>query len=799
MTFKNSFCTLSALTFLCATNALSADNTPRRFDFGPPDASALAARHLSVGTNSRFTPAVGYGWLDTANLQTRDRKTPDVARRDFVFSNQPHTFRIAGLKPGLYRLTIVCGDTDYGNHATRVRVGGEDWAALTPNAREWKTLVGTVQISGETLDVAFDSPTKPPQNWLVNSLTLEPATSPMKPQVTSEFIPVKVASRWDSALFTGDDPTKSLLADFRANTNKGAFVPTDLTRADYLKLIESEVDYWKTQQNAEGAIIDPYIKTEWQYSTPSYALASAAAVAWGGRTDLLESSAKAMDWSVTTLSERRAATHHEDFFAPLLAHALPLLKPLVAPARAARWESQIRGIDPYKIYRQPIGANNWNLVAASGEAGFQRLGLRPETNNYVDDSIAAQGIHFKTPYGLYLEGPMAYDAFPRLWVSDMIAHGYDGANAAELTEALRRGSITSLFLQSPWGELPAGGRSANHQWGEAEQCVIYEVFAAQALRNGDAKLASIYKRGAHLALTSMKRWVRPSGEMQIIKNWVDPAQRFAYEGYSNHSNYNLLPMGMLAIAYEQAETTGNIAEAPAPADVGGFVVNIEPLHKIVANAGGTYIEIDTSGDHHYDATGLIRIHAPGLSPQLGPSDSLVAEPSYNIPDTDRIPAATGVGIAWKDKAGNWHRMGELTGDNIKNWSLDNVKESPNRVSFDVIYQGDLLGVSRITESYVVTPGRVELTTKLADYNGPLRYQWPVLSDDGRTKSEINIENDIVSVSQDGGKTAQTFAAQGAAGVSVGDERYGNHNGWSRIATAEYPGGGAPTLVMAARK
>jgi hypothetical protein len=30
-----------------------------------------------------------------------------------------------------------------------------------------------------------------------------------------------------------------------------------------------------------------------------------------------------------------------------------------------------------------------------------------------------------------------------------------------------RGSLTSLLLQSPTGELPCGGRSAHHQWAGA--------------------------------------------------------------------------------------------------------------------------------------------------------------------------------------------------------------------------------------------------------------------------------------------------------------------------------------------
>src|SRR5205823_596275 len=144
---------------------------------------------------------------------------------------------------------------------------------------------------------------------------------------------------------------------------------------------------------------------------------------------------------------------------------------------------------------------------------------------------------------------------------------------------------------------PVGGRSAHHQWNEAEQCATYEIYAAKSLADGDAAMAGVFKRAAHLSLASIKRWVRPSGELWIVKNHVDPAQRHGYDGYSAHSQYNLLPMAMLAMAYEYAGTTEKVREQYAPAEVGGYVLDIgERFHKVFANAGGMYIELDTSAD-----------------------------------------------------------------------------------------------------------------------------------------------------------------------------------------------------------
>ncbi len=774
---------ITSLTLIAST----AYAVPVRLDFGTPE--FVETNHIAVAPQTRFSPTLGYGWSTGEGLLVRDRNVPDALRRDFVFGSKPATFRFAGLTPGLFKLTVVCGDMTYGNHVTRVKVAGatRPWPLLSPAVAEFQTLTATVQVTGATLDISLDGPEN---NWIVNAMSLEPATTAEDPKVTSQIF--AHASTWQTF---NDDPTKALLAQFRKAPAPRHFTSTGLQRSDYLQLIASEVDFWKTQQNADGAIIDPYRREEFQYSTPAFAHAAAALVTWHKRDDLLEPAARAMDWATKSLSERKAATAHEDFYAPMLAHALPLLKPRVAPLRAARWEAQISAFEPSKTYRAGPGSSNWNVVALAGEALFEQMGLRDPKNRYVESSLAGQGKHFGSPYGLYLEGPMAYDHFPRLWVADLLAHGYDGPYKNELSETLRRGAITSLFMQSPWGELPAGGRSAHHQWNEAEQCVTYEIYAARALREGDAALAGIYKRAAHLALASMRRWVRPSGEMQIVKNWVDPAQNHGFAGYSSHSQYNLLPMSMLAIAYEQSASTAGLSERAAPADVGGFAFEIAPLHKIFANAGGTYVEIDTAADHHYDATGLIRVHMPGISPQLGPSDSLVSQPSYRISGDKAARITSGIGVSWRGRDGMWHRLGELSRSQIQKSGVANVQATPGRVTFDVVYEGQFFGVTRITESYIVTPGRVEVFTRTEGYDGPLRLEWPVLADDGKTASLITIQGVTVGVSQDRGRSAQTFTAQGAQSVRVGQERYANHNGWARLASAEFPRGGPVRLVI----
>ena len=136
---------------------------------------------------------------------------------------------------------------------------------------------------------------------MINALVLEPTVDPEPVQVTYTDAPIP--STWGPILVT-PDPTAPLLDGHRARSAGSSVKPTELGRADYLRLIASEVDFWKTKQDANGAIIDPYRNREFQYSTPAFAHAAAALVTYAGRQDLLEAAALSLDWS--TRGTRRA-------------------------------------------------------------------------------------------------------------------------------------------------------------------------------------------------------------------------------------------------------------------------------------------------------------------------------------------------------------------------------------------------------------------------------------------------------------------------------------------------------------
>jgi hypothetical protein len=770
--------------------------TAWRLDFGN---GPLKGGYTQVLPQSNYSADRGFGWTSGGEkVSSRDRVGPDELLRDFVMGTEPATLRL-DMAPGTYTMRAIVADPQHGDHGLKLKVSGgkEDLPPMQPKSGEASSLTTQVEVTADAghLEIELSSTAK---NWILNGLTVDKGTTETKLQ--SEKIAVAdpnstgpaVKDTWEDTS-KWSDPMIAYVESFRKNQqNSKNFKPTGLSRKDYLVLTAGDVDFFKQHQDANGAIIDPYKKVEWQYSTPCFALAAAELVVHANRKDLLEPAAKAMDWACLTLSEKRAATAHEDFFPPQLAHALPLLKTLVAKERYDKWVKLLGGFNPWYVYRSSPGRGNWNVVALSGEFLLYKLGIRKDPS-FIENSLAGQGNVFSSHLGLYLEGPMAYDHFPRLWAADAMSNGYNLRHAEDLHNVLSRGAVTSLFMQSPAGELPLGGRSAHHQWNEAEQCVTYEIFAEEAKKNGDEAMAGAFKRAAHLGLKSIMRWRRPSGEMQIVKNWVDPAKRHGFEGYSAHSQYNLLPMAMLSIAWEHAEATEDVAEKPAPCDVGGFVLQTDGfLHKTFANAGGMYIELDTASDLHYDANGLMRIHKSGMNPQIGPSDTLLEHSWPQMPSGETTTSA--IGPEWTGTDGAQKRLGMFGGQAKLQVSVSEVEQSPEREHLLVKYDGQLSGPKTISEEYTVTPDQVKIVSSVEGADGMTAFTWPVLAFDGRTTAAIDVKEHTVTVSLDGTST-QTFTAAKASRVSVGETLFPNRNGWARLARAEFDSGGPMEVIV----
>jgi hypothetical protein len=591
-------------------------------------------------------------------------------------------------------------------------------------------------------------------------------------------------------------PPAALVSDFLAGLRRSTARPhaTGLSRDEYVRLIDGIATFFARFQDERGAIIDPYEKRERQYSTPAFALSVAVLCESKRNPGLLAAGVRAMVSACADLAGGKAADRHADFFTVLLLHADVVLRGLVPASTAAAWQRDLAAIVPEQVYvNQPASGrplNNWNLVAAAGEHLRCREGYG-RSEAWVEASLARQAEHF-TPAGMYRDpnDPMAYDHFARLWALGLVEERYTGAQAARLREWLERAAWASLFMQSPHGELPCGGRSAHHQWNEAEQAVTFETFARLYARRGERAAASAFKRAARLSVRSIGRWVRPSGELWVVKNRADPRLRHGYESYSFHSQYNLLTAAMLAIAWLRADN--RVSEGVCPADAGGFAFQIEPaFRKVFLNAAGTFVEIDTGADLHYNPTGIVRIHHAAVPPEVF-SDGVTALCDYQVPSK---PSATfALGPAWKDAGGRWHALAEHGRNDLQPAGFRLLAASRDRVDAEVVYRGALRGgASSVREHVVVDREGVFVEHSVEGDVRAVRQTCPFLVTDGSRESTVSVSARRASVARDGGR--MTFEAQGdGPALQRFDAAAACRNGFMDAAFAELPGRAARCRV-----
>jgi hypothetical protein len=245
-------------------------------------------------------------------------------------------------------------------------------------------------------------------------------------------------------------PNQQELSRIFATPTPASFKPTDVTRGAYLKLIASDVDFFKQCQDPAGAIIDPVSKGERQYSTPAFACATGLLVKEAGRADLLDPATRALTFALTALVEKRPADRHADFYIPLLIHAFRFLKDVVPAAQSARWTAQFEQIDPTTMYRADLRGMNWNIVSCSGELLRRHDGLvapaqRDAQMQYLEACLQGHLPAF-TSLGLHADPalPMAYDAFGRIWLEDVYADdAYNGTYSRQIGDFLRTGGLST--------------------------------------------------------------------------------------------------------------------------------------------------------------------------------------------------------------------------------------------------------------------------------------------------------------------------------------------------------------------
>ena len=145
--------------------------------------------------------------------------------------------------------------------------------------------------------------------------------------------------------------------------------PLNIPRDSYLDAVEGMVRVAQKFQDDEGAIIDPYLDREHQYSTPYYAIALGALIHADRAEDLLSSGIFAMDKALEDFAKGcdSIPDRHGEFYIAALAEAMELYHGHVSEDKYDQWLKLIATpVD--KIWKGwDKSLNNWRTYVMKGE------------------------------------------------------------------------------------------------------------------------------------------------------------------------------------------------------------------------------------------------------------------------------------------------------------------------------------------------------------------------------------------------------------------------------------------------
>jgi hypothetical protein len=609
----------------------------------------------------------------------------------------------------------------------------------------------------------------------------------------------------------GDFPLEGKVRQAIASPGPPGWNPTGVTRERYLDQMEAILMEAKDWVDAQGRVIDPFAKKETGQASPRFASPGAILLHFGRAPEIRDAVFRSMGYCCRVLPSGQAKENSPDFWMRELVTAYMALETVATPEQLRKWAEGLAAVEPERIYTRvsPDGTTlatlgNWAIYAAAGEAMREAAGLKPSAgaflwgNAFYDRYVGAQLGEF-TANGMYRDpgDPITYDVATRLQVACGLAFGYDGKHRSELEELLRRGGLTTLLFASPDGYCPYGGRSAAFNFREIILTALCEL-EARRYRTSDPRLAGAFKRQAHRSFLSVQRWLAELKPWRHIKNGFPPEAGHGLDSYGHYSVYSLLAASCLGLATVFADDT--IAETPCPAEIGGFAFELAPaFHKVFANCQGTYLEIDTAADPHYDATGLGCFTFEGVPLELGLGMPFAApmqkwgRPAISIASEFVQPATpVAIGPAWQSGE-RWISLASLVSKEgsaagvAPTSRLEVLEETPSAVEIRLSYAHDGMA---IVQDYRLERGSVAIKSQVSAEGKPvskLRFTVPLLVTDGGSRSRIAAPRDgLASVSYLG----HTYQVRHGPPVkaSLGEELYANRHGVYRSLVLETDGG-----------
>ncbi|HCE44399.1 MAG TPA: hypothetical protein DET40_12700 [Lentisphaeria bacterium] len=569
---------------------------------------------------------------------------------------------------------------------------------------------------------------------------------------------------------------------------------TGLSREYYLDLMEIIVRSAAGWVDEKGAVIDPYYKKEWAQTTPRFVSSASILLYFGRIPELKDIVHRAMTYSCRRLASGRGES--PDFWLRELVTAFVCLSKNADAKLVDEWRSTLAKIAPEKINKvvsidgsRLAELHNWAVYSAAGESMRESAGIKPEGadvlwgKKFFDKYISAQFRHFNS-FGMYRDpgDPITYDITTRLQLAAALWYGYDWKLRPLVDELLRRGGITTLFFVSPAGYAPFGGRSGQFNFQEGIISALCEIEAVR-YKKDDPRLAGAFKRQAHISAKSVERWLKDMTPLRHIKNAFRPESLHGIDEYGQYSVYSLFNASVFGLAALFADDT--IEETPCPVEIGGYVLEISPsFHKIFATCQNTHIEIDTSADTHYDATGLGRFQAKGFPAELALSMPFTSTPKFRM-DKKLVPdEMISICPAWQ-VSGKWISLASQS-EGLKH-SIEIVRESREQIEFIIRYV-HAASKSEITERYQLSQNKLSINSSVL-VNGikaeKVRFMVPLLATDGMNKSEIISKKNSVQVKYLGSSYGISF--DGKAKAEIIDREFANRNGIYKLLMLEAGG------------
>jgi len=401
------------------------------------------------------------------------------------------------------------------------------------------------------------------------------------------------------------------------------------------------------------------------------------------------------------------------------------------------WRNDLARINPYKTYSviasvPPERIGNWAAFGAVSEQLRKYADIGDESV-FIDNQIKSQTFSFDDN-GMYRDPdePMVYDTVTRLQLAIALYFGYDGENRKILEDELLKSADITLELQSVTGEIAYGGRSNQFLHCEAHFAALCEFYAAFFKKRGDLHKAGEFKNAARLAVEHIIPWLEED-TIHHIKNYYTNDSKFGCEEYAYFDKYMVTAGSMLYAAYIMAED--DIEEFDCPAiSKNSICETSRHFHKVTCRYNDYFVEFDTKADHHYDASGIGRIHKKGVPSTICLSVPFSKEPKYGLDIKNPSHFSVCAGI----KTGDTY---VYTFDASTEYKLIEKRVTDEYVI--VKFECKTSDGNKVFQSCILSDDGVEVR---ASGNGEVRILFALFEYDGERKTEISLseKNAVVS-------------------------------------------------------